>query len=332
MAASTEDRTGGWQRVGGAQVGGMPLGIAALIVLLAVIATVGWSNTLHDKRLLGWHEDVIHATAPAPDQYRALTPLLVEGIFIAMDPGVQQAIPRLMLCYGIIHLAGFIVTGFFFFAFCRNWLRPAGALLCVALLMAVCAVANLPDQTQVADPLNLMFVTIGLWAIQRQALAVLFVAVIVGALNRESVLVLMGYYVLMQWPQSKRSVLLTACLLTVAWAAAYGALRLGYGMRSYYVDVVMLGYNLESVVRWAPLLLLLAPPMLAALTREPAKWPGPLRRATLVIPPYLLLHLIVARVEEVRLFLPLLPVLIPLAVLSIAADDATNESSPEGDR
>jgi hypothetical protein len=129
--------------------------------------------------------------------------------------------------------------------------------------------------------------------------------------------VLMGYFVLMQWPRPKRSVLLTAALLTVAWGVAYGAMRAGFGMRAYYVDVVMLEYNGAGFWRWAPPLLIMLPLLIAAWQRPVAKWPGALRRATLVIPPYLLLHLIIARVEEVRLFLPLLPVLIPLAVLGV---------------
>lgn len=308
----------------------MPIGMAALIVLLAVVAAVGWSNTLHEQRLLGWHQNMLSGAAAAPDQYRILTPFLADAVFWLKTPvTIEQTLMALRHAYLAVHATALLVAGLFFFAFCRNWLKPSGALLCVALLMALCAVANLRGQIQVADPLNLMFVTMGLWAIQREKMVLLLAAVLVGALNRESVLVLAGYYVLMQWPQPRGRILLTGLLLTLAWGISYGALRLGYGMRAYYVDVVMLGYNIESFLRWAPPLLLLGPLALAALMRHPSRWPGPLRRATLVIPPHLLLHLVVARLEEVRLFIPLLPVLIPLAVLGIANEDAREVSTSE---
>ncbi|MGI5817735.1 MAG: hypothetical protein ACOX9R_06500 [Armatimonadota bacterium] len=304
-------------------IAGLPIGAAGLVVLLAVVAAVGWSNTLAGFRVIGWHQNMMNGVAPAPDQYRVLTPMLAEALLTATEPAtVEDALKGLQRAYITVHLLAFTVAGFFFLAFCRHWLPLPHSLLCVALLLGVAAVANLLGQIQVTDPMHLMFVTIGLWAIRRRMLWVLLAATIVGAVNRESILVLMGYYVLMDWHRSKRSVLLIAALLTVAWGATYGGLRLGYGMRAYSVDVVMLEYNLESVWRWAPPLLLLGPLMLAALQREVGDWPGSLRRATLVIPPYLLLHLTIARVEEVRLFLPLLPILIPLAVLGVAQHDA----------
>ncbi|MGM0493976.1 MAG: hypothetical protein ACQER1_13625 [Armatimonadota bacterium] len=321
----------GSERTGPRTIAGMSVGAAALVVLLAVVAAVGWSNVLHEQRLLGWHKSMIEASAAAPDQYRMLTPLLADTIFSFTAPDtVEQALLNLRHAYLAVHIVAFAVAGLFFVGFCRRWLSPSGSLLCCALLMAVASVSNLRGQIQVADPMNLMFVMIGLWAIQRRITWLLVAAIMLGAVNRESVLVLMGYFVLMEWPRPKRSVLLTAALLTIAWGVAYGAMRAGYGMRAYYVDVVMLEYNVAGFWRWAPPLLIMLPLLVAALKRPIKEWPGPLRRATLAIPPYLLLHLIIARVEEVRLFLPLLPILIPLAVLGVTGRPRGEQTpSPE---
>ncbi|MGD9498060.1 MAG: hypothetical protein AB7Y46_17290 [Armatimonadota bacterium] len=97
-----------------------------------------------------------------------------------------------------------------------------------------------------------MFVTMGLWAIQRSNQWLLLVAVVVGATKRESVLVLAGYYLLMAWPGPRRTVLLTALLLVVGWAPAYAGLRLAYSPRPYYIDMVMLGPNLHGFGAGAP--------------------------------------------------------------------------------
>lgn len=303
-----------------------PLSAIALILLLAIVAAIGWSNTLHDGRLGGWHLSVINGEAPAPDQYRLLTPMLAHTLYVFTDPGSSdEGLRNLRYAYLALHAVAFTVAGLFFVAFSRRWLSESASLLACALLMAIAAIANLRGQIQVADPMNLMFVTVGLWAIAHGRFWPLLVAIFLGALNRESILVLLGYFVLIQWPRPKRELASEALVVTLAWGAAYGLVRGIYGMRPYSVEVVMLPYNLESAWRWAPPLLLMAPLLIAALQRPIAQWPPALTRATLVIPPYLLLHLVIARLEEVRLFLPLLPVLIVLAVGSVAG--APNEEA-----
>lgn len=325
-AKDGDGRPGAGQGLRGVRICGLPPGAAALVLLLAVLAAVGWSNTLHEQRLVGWQKSMIEGTASAPDQYRVLTPWLTDSIFRCTAPQtIDEALQTLRHVYLAVHALAFAITGFCFMAFCRRWLALPEALLGFALLMAICAVANLRGQIQVTDPLNLMFVIVGLWAIQQERIGLLFVAMVLGALNRESVLVLAGYYLLMQWPGPRRRVLTTTVLLAVAWGVTYGALRVVYGHRAYSVDVVMLGYNLAGFWHWAPPLLLLGPPALAAFQRPLDRWPGPLRRASLIIPPYLLLHLVVARLEEVRLFVPLLPVLIPLAVLGLTPAHEADE-------
>lgn len=180
------------------------------MLLPAVLAAIGWSNTLHEPRLMGWQKGMIMGTAPAPDQYRVLTPLLTNSIFrCTASQTVEEALRTLRHVYLAVHALAFAITGFCFVAFCRRWLTLPEALLGFALLMAICAVANLRGQIQVTDPLNLMFVTVGLWAIQQERIGLLFVVMVLGALNRESVLVLAGYYLLMEWPGPRRRVLTT---------------------------------------------------------------------------------------------------------------------------
>ena len=299
--------------------GDLTPGIGALVLMLALVAALGWSNSIHPRRLLGWHEGMPAGTAAAPDQYRVLTPTLADLIFWIRAPEDPAFVTWVLRhSYFILHFFAFTVAGFFFLSFCRRWMNLPRALLCVALLMGISSVSNLYGFMQVTDPLHLMFVTIGLWAIQRRVHLLLVAAMVIGATNREGILVLAGYYALMEWPRPRREVVPTTLLLVVVWAATYGALRLAYGPREYAADVVMLAYNFGNVWVLLPLLLLLVPLGLTAFQRPSGEWPAVLRRAALVAPPFILLHLVIARVEEVRLLLPLLPVLIPLAVLGIS--------------
>lgn len=209
-AKDGDGRPGAGQDLRGVRICGLSPGAAALVLLPAVLAAIGWSNTLHEPRLMGWQKGMIMGTAPAPDQYRVLTPLLTNSIFrCTASQTVEEALRTLRHVYLAVHALAFAITGFCFVAFCRRWLTLPEALLGFALLMAICAVANLRGQIQVTDPLNLMFVTVGLWAIQQERIGLLFVAMVLGALNRESVLVLAGYYLLMEWPGPRRRVLTT---------------------------------------------------------------------------------------------------------------------------
>jgi hypothetical protein len=100
MAEAEADcgRRGAEQGPGGARIGGLPPGAFALVLLLAVLAAVGWSNTLHEHGLVGWQKSVIVGTAPAPDQYRVLTPWLTDGIFCWTAPQtVDEALRTLRL-------------------------------------------------------------------------------------------------------------------------------------------------------------------------------------------------------------------------------------------
>jgi hypothetical protein len=82
----------------------------------------------------------------------------------------------------------------------------------------------------------------------------------------------------------------------------------------------MLPQNLASLSPTVFLLLMFgAVWALAYMARRDA--PEMLRRALWLVPPFLVLHYVVAMVNEVRLFLPLAPILIPLAWWTLFPND-----------
>lgn len=97
-AKDSDGRPGAGQGLRGVRICGLPPGAAALVLLLAVLAAIGWSNTLHEPRLMGWQKGMIMGTASAPDQYRVLTPWLTDSIFRCTAPQtIDEALQTLRL-------------------------------------------------------------------------------------------------------------------------------------------------------------------------------------------------------------------------------------------
>jgi hypothetical protein len=112
--------------------------------------------------------------------------------------------------------------------------------------------------------------------------------------------------------------------LAASWVAVYGGLLLHYGWRRYYCDVYMLPTNLTSV---EPILVFGAIWVLAFMARR--QGPEMLQRCLWVVPFFVLLQYTVAIAWETRLYLPLAPILIPLAwTILFPRDYTANDRQP----
>ncbi len=187
----------------------------------------------------------------------------------------------------------------------------AGGALCLAAIMPF----TYWRVVQESDPINLLVFMLGVWALARTRDLLLIPLVLVGTLNRETTAMLPAVYLLARWRERPAGeVAWRTAAIGGAWALAYGALRLGYGDREYYCAVVMWTENLKALGPTV-LVLLLFGAMWGLAFVGAKKGPTMLRRSLWLVPPYIALHYVVALAWEVRLFLPLAPVIIPLSWL-----------------
>ena len=249
---------------------------------------------------------MIYATAPAPNQYRPLTPWAVELLC--------RVLPGHSLHTAYILFRG-LVTGLTLLVFdryLRTWFRP-GASAAGALCLGAIIPFTYLRVVQESDPVSLLVFVLAFWALARERDAYLFPLVLVGTLNRETTAMIPAVYALARWGAAPlRRIISRTIGLAVSWAAVYGTLLWAYGPRQYYCDVIMVWQNLGS---WVPTvcLLLLFGEMWVLPFLGLRRGPTILRRALWLLPPYVVLHCVVARVVEVRLFLPFAPVIIPLS-------------------
>ena len=282
------------------------IGLAALWLGLGVVNALVWARAANLMELPNWHSDMVGGTAPAPNQYRPLTPWLAEGLW--------QGIPAIGIETAYVILRG-LVTGLVLLCFdryLRVWFARGAAAAGALCLGAVLPFTYL-RVVQESDPINLLVFVLAYWALARNRDLLLLPLVVIGTLNRETTAMIPALYLLARsGTRPPLEVAWRTAALAAGWAAVYGGMLLGYGVRSYYCEPLTLGLNLSS---WAPtmhvFLLFGAMWVLAAIAAR--RGPILLRRAMWLLPPYVILHYVVALVWEVRLFLPLAPVIIPLA-------------------
>jgi hypothetical protein len=282
------------------------IALFGLYLGLGAISGDVWARLADVGSLPAWHAEMVAGSAPAPNQYRPLTPWLAE-LLLRILPGlsVQSA-------YQLLRAVTTGIALFLFDRYLRVWFTPAAA-----AAGALCLAALLPFSylyvVQESDPINLLFFVLAFWALARERDLLLIPVVLIGALNREATAMIPAAYMLARSGQRPAAeVAVRTAAIGGAWAAVYGGLLWIYGPREYYCQVVMLGTNLSS---WAPSarVLLLFGVMWALAVVGARRGPLLLRRIVWLVPPYLVLHYVVALVLEVRLFLPLAPVIIPLS-------------------
>jgi len=273
---------------------------------LGVAAAVVWEHTGALAGLRSWHNEMITAAAPAPNQYRPLTPWLAEILWRLM-PGADVTTPYFLLRA--------VVTGatlMVFHRYLRLWFSSAaaaGGALCLGAIIPY----TQQRVVQESDPINLLVFVAAFWAIAVRKDRLLLPLVLVGTLNREAAALIPAVYFVARWGEMPaRRLAARTALLTAVWGAVYGGLLLSYGLREYYCDSFMLLVNVGS---WEPTayLFVLFGVMWVLAFRAGGDAPRFLRRALWLVIPYAALHYLVARVEEVRLFLPFAPVVIPLS-------------------
>ncbi len=287
---------------------------------LGFVSALVWARIADLARLPSWHLEMIGGYAPAPNQYRPLTPWLAESLRLLL-PG-HQVFTAYILLRGLI--TG--LTFYFFDRYLRTWFNPpaaAGGALALAAILPF----TYFRVVQESDPINLLVFVLAFSALAKDREFLLLPLILLGTLNRETTALIPAIYLLSNWGRRPTAQLAwRTASFAAAWILVYGSLRLGYGHREYYCDLIMWPLNTAT---WGPtihvVLFFGVMWVLAFLGAKGA--PLLLRRSLWLLPPYVALHYVVAMVQEVRLLLPLAPVLIPLTWRALFPEEPPSSRS-----
>ncbi len=291
------------------------VGLVCLYLGLGVASALLWARVMswapmqmgEPPRMYSWHEEMMAGQAASPNQYRPLTPWIAEVLASLMPRG------DVFTAYFVIRALSVALTLMVFDRYLRRWFSN-GAAAAGALCLAAVIPFTYFRVVQESDPINLLVFVSAFWALAYERDALLLPLVAVGTLNRETTLMIPAIYLLARWGWEKRSRLAVRTLtLAGAWALIYGGIHLRYGPRPPYTDLQHV--RAENFGSWLPTIFAIA--FLGALWVLPflagRDAPPLLRRSLWLVPPFVALHYWVGVVQEVRLFLPLTPILIPLS-------------------
>ncbi len=304
---------------------------------------VNWGSRQHKR--LDRHVRILEHRGDAPWGYRLLVPYTAEALRAAQDGALPDKLPgprrsrklsepleRSYLALRFAFFFGLFVT---FHAWLRRWFDDVTAFGGTTLLAALHGPSFANYWFQPASALDFALWTGSAVAVQRGADRWVPLLLVVGALNRETAVFIVLIYGAMRWGTVPLGALAARLAgLAVLWAVPQALIRwwvgpLGWaGNGSTPLDYLTANLTNPDWLSYAAFFwgVLWVAPLLAWKRLPPL-----LRRLWLVLLPYLVLQFLFGRIREVRLFLPLGLVLIPIGLLWLRPEgfsDAAPDARP----
>ncbi len=269
------------------------------------------------------HTSIIAGSFYSPDQYRILTYALAEAL-VRLHLPIHSAheVWRVIFTSASLYV---------FYRYLRGWFPPLASLLGLFMLAAAIPLTYVYYMMQVSDPFNMLVFFLAFWAMRQGRDAWLLPLVVVGMLNRESPIMLPVFYAAVRVGRPPRTWLPWAAVLAAAAVAVYLGLRLVYGPKPPCCSTDPIAHLVTNFTDWRAYVDALGVLNLA-LWGGWLGWrrcPPFLRRASLIVPVFLVPYLMYGTVREARYYLPVLAILIPMALFYLLGEVAVGGESLE---
>ena len=279
---------------------------------------------------------VLDGTYGAPAIYRVLAPYTTH--YITVWTGIEPLPAFLVTRLVWIYLALVAIH-----AYLRSWFSSAASL---GGVLAAAAYLPLTFTNSWAHPDSfpeLCLFTLGCWAIARNRDSLFYPIVLVAALNRETAAFLVLLWAFVRWgtvPAPAFVVRLAS--YGAVWVSVYAGLRWWRGLQHYQywmfdqnlAVLKILPANFDPytrIVGYLGVVFLLIPAWLAITGARMSDAPPLFKRALPVAGVFVAVAMMFSAVAESRIFLPVVPMLLPGA-LRVFADPAAALSAPVAGR
>jgi hypothetical protein len=278
------------------------------------------------------HRMVVTGTAPYQYRYRVLIPYAADGLArVLQQTPVFSGLPEVEHL-GYSHRAFTVSFGIFNFAAMALMLWAIGVLMTRTLTfeLAMFGVALSAMMLEFTfrhhnyHPWSFWegaFFAVGLLLIHLRRYWAFSVLSILALLNRETSVFLLLAFAAIEWPDARG--LRFAIGNFAVWIAGFFALHrvVGYAPATFTIQMAIEGNRSNLLLAvWMNLLLIGIPLPLVwrGLKRAPVLY----RRAALALPPYLALLFVIGYWWEIRYWITMLPIIVPLVALAVAPSDA----------
>jgi len=305
-----------------AETVGRPAALAIVGSTAIVLAYVYFAYVDYPRlgQRLSAHREILDGTAQSPNRYRVLVPFLADAL-IGRLSGVMPAERAFLVAYGLYDVVVFAFLMTALYVYVRRWFSRTETLVGILFAAATMPIALRDHFFQPWSPLEAALFTLGLLLSRDRRRVLLAATIVVAALNRETAIFLALACCLTGLDpaerQRSRSALALGGLWVVLWLAVFVGLRWIRGVADHLVTVSEIWainttpkYLARALVNHA--LFGGAFGVLAILGFRHA--PRHVRRSAYVVPLYLAAVAVFGMWFEVRLLMPLYPILIPLAL------------------
>ncbi len=292
-----------------------PLALVCILATASLLPALDYGFGPGDETLIARreiHRGIIDHTARDPDRYRWLAAHIVEPPVRLLSTVMprDQAFDRVSTAFYFAAIAGLLWS---LFACLRLWFTDDAAL--IATLVAACTLRITMRQHDYAPYsfLEPIFVALSILAIHAGRYAWLGALIALASFNRETaVFLVLLHLVTSDW---SRAAWIRTFVYAAIWAAVFVAVRIasGEGDRYWSIDLILRTNLSQPRLALANITMLLGAFWLFAVMGW-SRAPGLVRRSALIIPAYLVTIAIWGIWWEVRLLMPLYPILLALAL------------------
>ena len=291
------------------------LALAAVFVAATAVTALDYGIGPGDDTLLARrdiHKGILNQTTRAPDRYRVLAPVLIEVPTRALSRFIpyDTAYDRASVVFYLIAMAALVATQY---AYLRVWFTTEQALVGVLLIASTLRITIRQHDYSPSAFLEPSFFALGLLAILHGRRGWFALLVAVATVNRETAIFLIALFAVTQ-PPTKDTMKAVAGYFAI-WLVIFLGLRfLGGNADRYWTPELVFRTNMSQL--WLAafnITVLLGAFWIFALLGLP-RAPAFVRRSALVIPAYLAVVAIWGIWWEVRLLMPIYPLLLPLAL------------------
>lgn len=310
----------------------------AFVLLLSVSSVIAYNyfRQVDQPNLISrleLHSQIIQGNAPSPYRYRILVPFLCEAIknILSILIDTHRAFLLAYVAFDLFAVFSALLSLFFWL---RVWFSFEQALVGVLFTSSIIPVALRDHYFQPWSILEPAFLTIALLSIVKKHYLLLAFIVLISSLNRETALFIPLAFLLSNLqgfnePRGRRHLLLFGSFLSL-WLAIFLGLRLYLGDAPHIETIEgLISKNTSprglclALIHWG--LFLGGFWIFAILGLRDA--PHLLKRLSWLIPLYLVPILLWGIWYEVRLLMPLYPILIPLGLFYIFPKARYNTNS-----
>jgi hypothetical protein len=258
-----------------------------------------------------WHNNIINNQGPYPDQYRILTYYLAQGL-------ISLGLP-FSYAFALLRLVFTTFSFFVFFKYLEHWCNPLTSLLGFFMLASTLPFTYLFYTMQPSDPLNMLLYFLAFLTLAKEKDAWLIPILIIGMFNRETIILIPIIYLLARYKEVPfKTWFPFFSLLSIISLGIFIDLKLYFGIKEPYAPVSPLHYWTINLTDWKTWIQLVGFFHITLLIfwRNWSLMPAFLKRLTYIIPLFFAIHFSVGNIREVRYFLPILAILIPMTLLN----------------